>query len=65
MQSYNYSIDSSKITVFNSTFRNNRATYCYSSICVGAILRIYHSSIHVYDSRFEHNQILLLLLEVS
>ena len=56
-----YSPDSSEITIFNSTFRNNRAMYRYfdadnSSQHIGAILQIYNSSMDVYDSRFEYNQ---------
>ena len=55
------SLDSSEITVFNSTFRNNKATCCYLNIdnvtdYTGAILGASQSFIHIYDSRFEYNQ---------
>ena len=48
-------LDSSNITIFNSTFTNNRATCCSSETCVGAILRVSEGTIAVCDSRFEHN----------
>ena len=48
-------LDSSKITIFNNTFANNRATCCSSETCVGAILRVSDGTIAVYDSRFEYN----------
>ena len=56
-----YSLEGSEITIFNSTFKNNRATCCSlnpnsSSDCVGAIVSSYSSSMDVYDSRFEYNQ---------
>ena len=57
-----YSIDSSKIAIFNSTFRNNRAmcwnfdTQYNSSRRVGAILQAYNSSMDVCDGKFEYNQ---------
>ena len=51
------SFGSSKITIFNSTFTNNRATCCSVEICVGAILSVLSEGIiNVYDSRFEYNQ---------
>jgi hypothetical protein len=49
-------LDSSKISIFNSTFMNNKATCCSSDTCVGAILRVNcRGTIALYDSRFEHN----------
>ena len=56
------SLGGSKITIVNSTFRNNRATCCYLNTginvtyCTGAIMRINQSVIDIYDSRFEYNQ---------
>ena len=43
-------LDDSEITIFNSTFSNNRATCCSSETCVGG------GTVTVFDSRFEHNQ---------
>ena len=48
----------SEIIIFNSTFRNNRATHCsavtYS--CIGAILSVNQGIARIYDSVFELNQ---------
>ena len=56
-----YGLGSSEITIFNSTFRNNRAMCCYldadnSSQCIGVILQVHSSSLDVYDNKFEYNQ---------
>ena len=48
-------LNNSKISIFNSTFTNNRVTCCTSETCVGAILRVNGGTIALYDSRFEHN----------
>ena len=45
----------SEITIFNSTFKNNRATCCSTEICVGAVLSVSEGIITVYDSKFEYN----------
>ena len=47
---------SSEITIFNSTFKNIRATCCFIEICVGAVLSVSEGIITVYDSKFEYNQ---------
>ena len=48
----------SEITIFNSTFRNNRATRCstvtYS--CIGTILSVSQGITRIYDSVFELNE---------
>ena len=48
----------SETTIFNSTFRNNRATHCsavtYS--CMGAILSVSQGIARIYDSVFEFNE---------
>ena len=46
----------SKVTIFNSTFTNNRATCCSAMICVGAILSTSEGIVIISDSKFEFNQ---------
>ena len=50
------SLDRSEITIFNSTFKNNRATCCSAVICIGAIVSASQSIMAIYDSKFEYNR---------